>query len=554
MKLLKPLSIVILCGSLGCLLVNPQAAHSQTPAPAPGPDSGMLPVTAGQFDPDWQSLHQYQTPDWFRDAKFGIWAHWTAQCVPEMGDWYAQFMYLEYRIDRKTGIAATNQNPIWKFHQETYGPQSQFGFKDIDHIWTAASWEPSRLIDLYKRAGAKYFVALANHHDNFDCYDSKYQPWNSVNIGPKRDIVGEWAKAARAVGLRFGVTVHAARSWDWFDVSHGADKDGPYAGVPYDGNLTKADGNGKWWEGYDPADLYSPAGAARTPEAHLAYNVKFYNRVLDLVHKYQPDLLYFDDGVMPLKAEPGDYGLKIAADYYNSSIHWHGKNEAVMNTKGLDLDQRKCLVRDIERGKSETIDPNPWQTDTCIGVWHYDRSLFELHKYKTPDAVIGMLVDIVSKNGNLLLNIPVRGDGTIDSDETACLEGIASWMAVNSEGIFGTRPWKIFGEGPSTVGAGEANRFGGVRDVSSKPYTTQDFRFTAKGNTLYAFSMALPQGEAKIKSLGARSPQGVKVKRVQLLGTEGAVKWQQTDDDLIIECPATLPSKYISTFKITTAP
>jgi alpha-L-fucosidase len=500
----------------------------------------MLPITTGTFQPSWESIHQYKTPEWFRDAKFGIWAHWTAQCVPEQGDWYARNMYIEGNHD-------------YTYHLAHYGPQSKVGFKDIDHLWTAANWDPAKLIDLYKRSGAKYFVALANHHDNFDCFDSRYQPWNSVNIGPKRDIVGEWAKAARDAGLRFGVTVHAARTWDWFDVSHGADKTGPSAGIPYDGNLTTADGKGQWWDGYDPADLYSPAGAARTPEARLAYNVKFFNRTLDLVHKYKPDLLYFDDSVMPLSRQAGDYGLKIAADFYNSSVQWHGQNEAVMNTKGLNMDQRQCLVRDIERGKNETIDPNPWQTDTCIGAWHYLRSLYDHHGYKKPGDVVAMLVDIVSKNGNLLLNIPVRGDGTIDSDEQSVLEHMASWMTVNSEGIFGTRPWKIYGEGPSTVEAAERNGSGGMTDVTRKPYSTEDFRFTSQGDTLYAFSMALPQGQATIKSLGAKSPQGVKVKDVRLLGAAEPVKWQQTDDALVITCPAKLPSDYISVFKVATS-
>jgi alpha-L-fucosidase len=512
----------------------------------------MLPVAEGPFKPDWQSLHQYQTPEWFRDAKFGIWAHWTAQCVPEQGDWYARNMYIEYQKDNKTGQISKTKTHDWQYELDHYGPQSQVGFKDIDHIWHAEKWDPDALIDLYKRAGAKYFVALANHHDNFDCFDSKYQAWNSVNIGPKQDIVGKWAAAARKAGLRFGVTVHAARTWDWFDVSHGADIDGKYAGIPYDGNMTKADGAGKWWQGYDPAELYGPAGAARTPAARLAYNVKFYNRTLDLVAKYKPDLLYFDDSVLPLNGQAGDYGLKIAADYYNSSIKWHGRNEGVMNTKNLNMDQRQCLVRDIERGKNETIDPNPWQTDTCIGNWHYQASLFEHHGYKKPGDVVCMLIDIVSKNGNLLLNIPVKGDGTIDADEHACLESIAAWMSVNTEGIFGTRPWKIYGEGPSTLPSEDKGHFGGLKDVASKPYTPEDFRFTTKGNVIYAFSMALPQGTARIKSLGAKSPETVKITKVELIGAAAPVKWTQQDDALVITCPAKLPSDFVSTFKITT--
>ncbi len=524
-----------------------QPGHCETSStPAPGPDSGMLPVTDGAFKPSWDSLHQYKTPDWFRDAKFGIWAHWTAQCVPERGDWYARKMYGEYMAPGKI-------NSAWQWHQEHYGPQSEFGFKDIDHIWTAAKWDPAKLIDLYKRAGAKYFVALANHHDNFDCFDSKYQPWNSVNIGPKRDIVGDWAKAARAAGLRFGVTVHAARTWNWFDVSHGADVDGKYKGVPYDGNLTKADGKGKWWEGYDPAELYGPASAARTPEAKLAYNVKFYNRTLDLVHKYKPDLLYFDDGVMPLNGEPGDYGLKIAADYYNSSIQWHGQNEAVMNTKGLNMDQRKCLVRDIERGKNDVIDPNVWQTDTCIGGWHYDAGLFASHHYKTAEQVVGMLVDIISKNGNLLLNIPVKGDGTIDTDEVAVLEGLASWMKVNSDAVFGTRPWKTFGEGPSVSTPQAKGHFGGLSDVSKTPYDPADCRFVIKGKTLYVFALGGATGDIKIKSLGTSSEYKVKVTDVKVVGSTDSLKWSQGADALTVTVPSHLDSPYIPAFAVTLA-
>ncbi len=534
---MKPLLRFLAAIAITASLPTPADDNPAPSAPLPG----MLPTAEGPFQPSWDSLAQYKTPEWFRDAKFGIWAHWTAQCVPEQGDWYARSMYIEGNHDYDYQVAH-------------YGHPSKVGFKDIDHMWHAENWDPDKLIDLYKRAGAKYFVALANHHDNFDCFDSKYQAWNSVNIGPKKDIVGEWAKAARKAGLRFGVTVHAGRTWDWFDVSHGADKTGPLTGVPYDGNLTLANGKGQWWDGYDPAELYGPAGTARTPEARQAYNVKFFNRTIDLVDKYKPDLLYFDDGVLPLNNQPGDFGLKIAAHYYNSSIKWHGQNEAVMNTKGLNETQRKCLVRDIERGKNETIDPNVWQTDTCIGSWHYQRSIYDHHGYKTSAMVIRMLVDIVSKNGNLLLNVPVRGDGTIDDQEQATVEGVAAWMAVNGDGIFGTRPWKIYGEGPSTVStsASEKGRFGGAKDVSTTPYTPEDIRFTTKGSTLYAFCMDLPKGEAKIMSLGKKASEPVTVSDVQLLGDSGKLTWKQTDDALVITCPDKFPSEYVAVFKIAT--
>lgn len=504
-----------------------------------------LPVAAGPFQPSWDSLAHYQCPDWFRDAKFGIWAHWTAQCVPEQGDWYARSMYLSEQVDKKTGKAG-GPSAQYKYHLAHYGHPSKFGFKDIDNLWKADKWEPEKLIALYKRAGAKYFVALANHHDNFDCYDSKYQPWNSVNIGPKKDIVGGWAKAARAAGLRFGVTVHAARTWSWFEVAQGGDKTGPMKGVPYDGKLTKADGKGTWWEGYDPQDLYAQNHKPGEKPSR-EYCDKFYNRTIDLIDKYQPDLLYFDDGVLPLRGTDEQYGLKIAAHLYNSSARQHGGNEAVMNTKHLNEAQRKALVWDIERGKSDRIEPQPWQTDTCIGAWHYLRALHDRHGYKKPQDVIRMLVDIVSKNGNLLLNVPVRGDGTIDEEEVACLEGIASWMKAGSECIFGTRPWRIYGEGPSTGSDQEKNRFGGVKDVSGKPYTQEDIRFTASkdGKTLYAICLEVPRQPIRIKSLS-----GMKIAGVSLVGGDAKLEWKQDADALVIQPLKTWPCDYVVAFGI----
>ena len=255
------------------------------------------PVAPGRFSPTWDSLAQYQVPEWFRDAKFGIWAHWGAQCEPEQGDWYARDMYLE-------------GNPDYLWQVAHFGHPSQMGFKDVIHAWKAENWEPERLIALYKRAGAQYFFALANHCDNFDNWDSKYQPWNSVAVGPQRDLVAGWARAAKAAGLPFGVSVHASHAWIWMEPAQGADASGARAGAPYDGNLTKADGKGTWWEGLDPQDLYAQrhgrsagsddpdkrlgeqwnwADGASIPD--LAYCQKFYNRTMDLINRYHPDLL-----------------------------------------------------------------------------------------------------------------------------------------------------------------------------------------------------------------------------------------------------------------------
>ncbi len=500
----------------------------------------------GPFQPSWESLAQYQTPEWFRDAKFGIWAHWTAQCVPEQGDWYARQMYQEGNAD-------------YKYQCDHYGHPSKVGFKDIDHIWRAENWDPERLMGLYKAAGAKYFVGLAQHHDNFDCYASKHQPWNSVAMGPKKDIVGGWAKAARKHGLRFGVTSHGSHAWSWYEVSQGADKNGPLAGVPYDGKLTKADGKGQWWEGLDPQDLYAQnhipgkgglvwdwnaRGGSSIPDQ--AYCEKFYNRIVDLIDTYEPDLLYFDDTILPLYGV-SDVGLRIAAHHYNSSVRRHGgRQEAVLNGKGLNEQQQKCLVQDFERGRSDRVEPHPWQTDTCIGDWHYRRSLYENHQYKSTEQVVKMLVDIVSKNGNLLLNIPVRGDGTIDEDEEKFLQGMAAWMSVNSEAIYGTRPWKIAGEGPIKV------RGGGFSEGGEDRLTEKDFRFTTKGNTLYATAMGWPaSGTFTVRTLASDAP-GIKgtVSSVRLLGSKEKVKWTRDATGLVVTLPAQKPGEHAYVLKI----
>jgi len=498
-------------------------------------DTKDEPIAAGPFQPTWESLQQYKVPDWYRDAKFGIWAHWGPQCQPEDGDWYARNMYIE----------GSRQ---YEDHLKRYGPPSKEGFKDIIHQWKAENFNPDELLALYKRAGAQFFVALANHHDNFDLWDSKYQPWNAVHLGPQRNLIADWAKAARAQGLRFGVSVHAAHAWMWYEPAQGADKKGPLAGVPYDGKLTKDDGKGTWWEGLDPQDLYAqnhPLSRGNNTgslwnwgngcsQPDQAYCDKFYNRTVDLINQAQPDFLYFDDTALPLWPV-SDAGLKIAAHFYNNSIAKHdGKLEAVLTGKILSPDQRKCMVWDIERGQSDKIEPLPWETDTCIGGWHYDRGLYDRNGYKSAATVIRTLADVVSKNGNLLLSIPVRSDGTIDEKERAIVEGIAAWMDVNREAIFSTRPWKICGEGPQ-LGDAVPIKAQGFNEGKGKGATAADFRYTAKGDdTVYALELAKPAGDIQLKALGTDAHHVDRpVARVEQLGA-GEVKWNQAADALSI--------------------
>jgi alpha-L-fucosidase len=557
---------IVGCLFLAAALARPPLVEGGQPTAAEAAFPAAEPVAPGKFQPTWDSLRQYETPDWFRDAKLGIWAHWGPQCQPEMGDWYAKWMYL----DEKTFPWA---RPLLKYHELRYGHPSQFGFKDVINIWWAEKWDPDRLMALYKRAGAHYFMALGNHHDNFDNFDSKYQPWNSTRVGPKKDLVGGWAAAARKQGLRFGVSLHASHAWSWYEPSQGADKTGPLAGVPYDGKLTAADGKGKWWDGLDPQDLYAqnhPVGNAgwewelqpaatgpndpRLPDA--AYLTKYYNRTVDLINKYHPDLLYFDDSVLPFE-QISDVGRKIAAHFYNSNLALHGgRLEAVINGKHLNEEQRKCLVYDIERGKSADILQFPWQTDTCIGDWHYERSIYERHAYKKATEVIHMLADIVSKNGNLMLNIPLRGDGTPDDDEIALLGKLGDWMDVNAEAIFATRPWKVYGEGPSTRIAAAKGDFDGIKDVGQ--FSAEDVRYTTKGGVLYAIALGWPAaGQLNLTSLGLGSPlyPGA-VGKIELLGTKGKIKFSRDQAGLHLAVPGAAPSVAAQTaivFKITPA-
>lgn len=547
--------------ALASVLVGSAQAGSTIPStatPAVLVRTDREPVAPGKFEPSWASLKQYRSPAWFRDAKFGIWAHWGPQCEPGKGDWYARHLYFE-------------DGPLWgqnvtASHRETYGHPSQAGFKDVIHRWKADKWDPEKLVALYQRTGARYFFALANHHDNFDLWDSKYQPWNSVRVGPQKDIIGGWAKAARAHGLKFGVSVHASHAWSWYEPAQGADKKGPLAGVPYDGKLTAADGKGQWWEGLDPQDLYeqrhtpSPdfANPARIHERwnwdngvtppDQAYCEKFYHRTIDLIDRYQPDLIYFDDTALPLWPA-SDAGLKIAAHFYNRNNQWRGEDGVIFN-KILDPEQRQCMAWTIERGTSNEIEPHVFQTETCLGSWHYETQLYETGGYKSAQTVIHTLVDVVSKNGNLLLNVPLRGDGTPDEKELAILEGIAAWMQVNQEAIHDTRPWKVLGEGPQMAET-VALTAQGFNEGKGRPFSAEDVRFTTKGATLYAIVMGAPKQALHIKSLGtAARLLDAPIASIKLLGSDEPVKWSQSADALTIEAPRAIPNEIAAVFEI----
>ena len=488
-----------------------------------------LDIQKGPFVGTRESLQGYQIPDWFRDAKFGIWSHWGPQSAVEHGDWYARNMYIQ-------------GSPQYDYHIARYGHPSKVGYKDLCPQWKAADFDPEYLMGLYKKAGAKYFVSMGVHHDNFDLWNSKYNRWNAVKMGPHKDIVGLWRKAALNRGLKFGVSEHLWISYKWFGVSHGSDAVGPLAGVPYDGTNSAY------------SDIYHDAGAAMwSHPKDFQWNADgipdswrhhWFLRMKDLVDNYQPDLLY-TDGALPFES----YGCGTVANLLNQSARLHGgQAQAVYSSKEPKDCAIGTCVLDIERGLANELKPTAWQTDTCIGDWHYNIDLYQKHGYKSAKTVVDLLVDIVSQNGNLLLNIPLPNSGTLDSDELQVVEGITDWMAVNSEAIYGTRPWKIYGEGPSTQ---KQKPGGGFNENDRAALTAADTRFTAKGSTLYAFVMGWPEKQAVVKALGSSSPQSPgKIENVDLLGYKDRVRWKQDANALTVDLPSERPSNHAIAFKV----
>lgn len=475
-----------------------------------------------KFTPDDKSLEQYKYPDWFRDAKFGIWAHWGPQAVPRQGDWYARNMYIQQGTKWET--------QDYEDHLKKYGHPSVFGYKDIIPLWKAERWNPEELMKLYKKVGAKYFVSMGTHHDDFFLWNSKIHRWNSVNMGPHKDVVGLWQAAAKKEGLRFGISEHLAASYTWFQTAHGADKTGDKAGVPYDGN--------------DPqyADLYH-GKADSTDTGWMTKNPVWQNDwlncITELVDMYKPDLLYSDSPI-PFGNE---VGRSLIAHFYNEDIEKNkGKLEAVYTCKEPSKGR---FVQDVERGVLDSINEFPWQTDTSIGDWFYRTG----QKYKTSDEIIQMLVDIVSKNGNLLINVVQTPEGDLEPDVLHILDGIGKWTKDNGTAIYGTRPWKIYGEGPSTIGKQEKGQFGGLKDV--RAYQATDIRFTTKDGTLYVFCMDKPTGNIQIKTLGHISKYSNKaIASISMLGSTEKMQWKQSKDALVISKPANLPEYNVVVFSV----
>ncbi len=470
-------------------------------------------IAEGPYKPEMESLKQYTCPDWFRDAKFGIWAHWGPQSVPMDGDWYARGMY-------EPG------NGHYTYHTAHYGHPSEFGYKDIIPLWKAEKWDPDRLMKLYKDAGAHYFVSMGTHHDNFFLWNSKLHRWNAVNMGPHRDVVGDWQKAAHKQGLKFGVSEHLGASFTWFQSSHRSDKGGPKAGIPYDG------ADPKYQDLYHfPAEAGDTGWYSNNPK----WQKQWYSEIQELVDNYHPDLLYSDGGVV----FGNEVGLSMIAHLYNSSAARNGgKAQVIYNCKQVS-DGR--WVEDLERGIMPRIDPHPWQTDTSIGDWFYNRNW----KFRPVSWVVHTLVDNVSKNGNLLLNVVQRPDGTLGPEVEDMLHEMAKWRAVHGEAIFASRPWQIYGEGAVNAKGGSFKE--------DYTYSDKDIRFTTRGANLYALALGWPSdNQIVIRSLAKPAGQNINhISNISLLGYTGKITWKQSAEALVVKLPSQKISDLTTGLKIT---
>lgn len=522
-----------------------------------------LPIASGPYEPTWNSIEANYpgTPAWLRDSKFGIWVHFGPQAAGESGDWYARKLYVE-------------GTSVYENHLKKYGHPSEVGYKEVLRDWNPAKFSPKALVDIYKDAGARFLIIQGVHHDQFDMWDSKYQAWNSTRLGPKRDFLGEWEKASREAGIRFGITFHHEYSW-WWQTAFQSDTQGDKAGVPYDGNLTLEDGKGKWWEGLDPRYLYginlreyeSVAEAANTlwspPKrgifsGHLEF-AKWYAkwwalRMMDAVDKYQPDFIYTDGtDQQPFSGSGTGTGYKcdamqrVIADFYNRTLADRGEVDVFSIVKFRKT--TNGTVNTCETGIPEGIkDDQAWIAETPVGDWFYGPDFVY-----SSDAVIRYLLEIVARDGSFGLSIPLRPDGSMDEACHEMLHEVGEWMRVNGDGIYGSSAWKVLGEGKD----GKLNTLPGGRIgqwQADHVFYNTDFRFTVgKDGTLYAWCMTVPKAGDKLTIVSLGTNKGLfdkKIRSVELMGTEQSVDWKQNADGLEIVYPDSVDLKTAVGFRI----
>lgn len=528
-------------------------------------------VADGPFEPTWESLgNGFRTPNWFREAKIGMWLHWGPQAVGEDGDWYAKWIYMPQS-------AWGNYTRVYPNHLKRFGHPSVHGYKDKLLLWKAENWDPEKLMALYKRAGARYVIAQGMHHDNFDLWNSTYQPWNSVKLGPKRDILGGWKKAADKEGMKFGIAFHGDYSLFWFQPAFLTDIEGPMNGVPYDG-AKNYDGEKTWWKemGLDLKDLYGidlkddvvyPEGfngdsvayrmkdplSHGIPDGNLKKNIdfarwyatKWTNRVVDAIDQFSPDFIYFDGGASyPFcgwftgRGYRADATPRVISHLYNSNMKKNGGVlKAMAFTKGNE-DPRAIAVN-VESSFPDGIKKDqPWQTEVGLGEWFYFKGT-----YYESGMVIHQMLEAISRDGNYVINIPLNPSGQLDPGGEQTLKDMGDWMEINGEGIYNSSAWKVWGEGTVIMAHGNLGP-----KQSATPYTEKDIRFTVNNESLYAWLMAWPANNKVL----IRSITGDKnmISSISLLGSKAKVNWKQTSEGLEVILPASKPCQFAYGLKI----
>jgi alpha-L-fucosidase len=478
---------------------------SQEGAPTGAPDAYAKPKPPieGPFQPTWESIRDhYQAPSWFNAAKFGIFIHWGLYSIPaHINEWYIRHMY--------------TTDVHW--HTEHYGPPDKFGYKDFIPLFKAENYHPDQWAELFKQAGAKYVVPVAEHHDGFAMWNSDITPWCAGKMGPKRDLTGELATEVKRAGMIFGLSSHRMEHHTFAYLAPGVPNDefdpryAGFYGPPIPGNMN--DGN-----------------------ASQAFQEDWLARVQELIDKYEPQLVYFDNGVNPRAYDP--VKLRAAAYYFNRALQWN--KEVTFATK--DVAYLAGSIQDFEKQlrAPRWIYPYPWQSDDAIGsTWGYTTGMH----YRPADDVVREIVELASMGGNLMLNVSPMGDGSIPDAQQKILQSVGEWLRINGEGIYDSRPWKRYGEGPDVPaecppdwkGGSTANQENAIKRDSRIPITEADFRYTTVKDLLYAFGLKYPAGEATLRSLNSNA---AKVERVTLLGTEmKPVRFRQTNDALFVSLP-----------------
>lgn len=475
-------------------------------------------IGKGQYKDTWDSLGEYEVPKWYKDTKFGIFIHWGIYSVPAFGsEWYSRNMYIEGSSE-------------FEHHRKTYGEHKDFGYKDFIPMFEAKKFNPNEWADLFKAAGAQYVIPVAEHHDGFQMYKSEISPWNAYEMGPKRDVLGELSDALESRDMINGASSH--RVEHWFFMGNGR---------KFESDITDNEKEGDFYwpamEEKNHHDLFSE------PTPSKEFLEDWLVRCCELVDNFKPKIVYFDWWIQHSSVKP--YLKKFAAYYYNRAIEW-GLEGVVINYKH-DAFMFGTAVVDIERGQFANAKPFIWQTDTAVAKnsWCYTNN----NDYKKAKDIICDLVDIVSKNGRLLLNIGPKADGTIPEEDKNILLEIGDWLKVNGEAIYGANIYRTPGEGPTQIEEGQFS------DGKDKIFTSEDIRYTAKGSYLYGTVLNYPQdGIVNFVELGeqdaSRLPKfhGI-IKEVTILGSDEIVNWKRTQKGLEIKTTTVKSDKPV-VFKI----